>query len=413
VSVLTAVLFSLPSLAGELLSGRFYTVPEKIYVNQAFELHFELEVTFGSEVGEMRVSGIPNSPDLVTLGQLETVSQNRIMRDAQAINVLHFVAAARGFKPVDQTFEPALLCMLSERKTTGFFSQIQSYQKQLRLAPFRLRVQPLPEAGQPAHFSGAIGAFRLNGRVSQTSVRPGDLITLRLELAGQGWLGDAAMPAPLPSPLFKSYPAKELLREPLRVQTEQVFIPAGTNATEIAAARFSYFNPASERYEETTAGPFRLTFAEGPAAPKTEDVRIIDTAAPSAAGALPPTVTLEGVDLALRQVLPLLAGGAGALAAFFVFFLLHGRHARLAFAAAAALLAAGLGAGYALGGKASEKTRTLARHAEVLFAPSRAAATLFALNPGAAVTPLESAGAWVRIDASGRRGWIPASSLSD
>ncbi len=406
-------LFFHPALAGEIFSGRLYTVPAKIYVNQAFELHFELEVTSGSDVENIRISGMPNSPDLLTLGALETVSQNRIVRDAQAINVLHFVASARCHQPIAHTFETALLCTLSERKNIGFFSHIQSRQGQRQLEPFALRVLPLPEAGRPAHFSGALGSFRLSGRCSQTSVQPGDIITLSLELAGQGWLNNAVMPAPPPSPLFKTYSAKERLREPLRVQTEQVFIPTATNATEIAAARFCFFNPATERYEESVAGPFRLTFTEVSASPKADDVRVIDTALPAAAESLPQAVSLDRMNLTLRQVFPLLVGCAGALAAFFVFFLLYGRHARLAFAIGAALLAAGIGAGYALSGKTAAATRTLARHTPVLFAPSRASATLFELNPGVAVIPLENAGAWVRIDAAGRRGWIPAQALKD
>lgn len=406
-------LLSLSCLAGEIISGRLYTVPEKIYVNQAFEVHFEIEVSFGTEVENMRVSGIPNAPDLLTLGQLQTVSQNRITRDSQAISVLHFAAAARCQQPIGQTFEPTLFCVLSERKNTGFFSRVQSVQKQHKLNPFTLSVLALPDAGRPAHFSGAIGSFRLSGRLSQSAVQPGDIITLSLELAGQGWLGDARMPAPPPSPLFKNYPSKERLREPLRVQTEQVFIPTATNATEIAAARFSFFNPATGRYEESVAGPFRLTFTAVSSAPKADAVRVIDTALPATAEALPQTVTIERVNLTLRQAVPLLTGFAGALAAFFVFFMLHGRHTRLAFAFGAALLAAGIGAGYALSGKTVETTRTLTRHTEVHFAPSRSAATLFALNPGAAAIPLENAGTWVRIDSSGRRGWIPSSALSE
>ena len=59
-----------PALAGELFSGRLYTVPEKTYVNQAFEIHFELEVSFGSEVEDLRISDFPSNPDLITVGRL-------------------------------------------------------------------------------------------------------------------------------------------------------------------------------------------------------------------------------------------------------------------------------------------------------------------------------------------------------
>ena len=58
----------LPLHAGEFVSGRLYTVPETIYVNQAFEIYFELEVTFGSEVEDLRIRDFPNQPDLLTVG---------------------------------------------------------------------------------------------------------------------------------------------------------------------------------------------------------------------------------------------------------------------------------------------------------------------------------------------------------
>ncbi len=406
-------LAAFPSLAGEIFAGRLYTVPEKIYVNQAFEIHFELEVSSGCEVEDLRISDFPNNPELLTVGRLENASRNRITRDKQAIDVLHFIASARCHKPVDHTFAPGLHCMFVERRTSGFFSHWQSSPKQHKLDPFALRVSALPEEGRPSHFSGAIGVFRLNGRLSQTLAHPGDIITLSLELSGQGWLADAVMPTPPDSPLFKVYPAKERVREPLRIQTEQVFIPSSTNAAEIAAARFCFFNPATGRYEESVAGPFRLTFIDTPNAPKTDEVRVISTAASGSAPAASQTVTLERVNLSLRHAVPLLVGCAGALAAFFVFFQLFRRHTGLAFLLSAALLAASGGAAYALSGKTATVARTLDRRTDVLFAPSHAAAILFTLNPGTPVIPLETAGTWIRMDAAGRRGWIPASSLRD
>lgn len=412
-AVLSVLSVALATHAADLLSGRLYTVPEKIYVNQPFEIRFDLEVTAGAEVEDLRISDFPNDPSLLTLGRLETASRSAASRDSQTINVLHFIATARGLKPIDQTFNPRLQCSLVQRRSVGFFSQWQSYPRQLQLAPFKLRVLPLPSEGRTENFSGAVGAFRLSGRLSQNIVRPGDIITLTLDLTGRGWLAEAQLPVPPSSPLFKTYPAKERLREPLHLQTEQVFIPQSTNAAEIAATRFCFFNPEKERYEESVAGPFKLTFSDAAAAPKTEDVRVIDTTRPAPAETLPQTVSLERMHMTLRQALPLLVVSAGAIAAFFVFFLLYGRHTRLAFACGAALLAAALGAGFAMSGKTEATTRLTAKQAEALFAPSRTAAWLFSLNPGTAVTPLETAGPWVRIDAGGRRGWIPAETLGE
>ena len=408
------LLLSPYSFAGDLLGGRLYTVPEKVYVNQAFEIHFELEVTFGSEVQDVRISGFPNNPDILTVGPLEDAADSRVARDGQSITVRRFIAKARGHRPIDHTFSPVVNCALVERRNAGFFSHWQSFPKQKPLAPFPLRIQPLPETGRPENFSGAIGSFRLSGQLSQTTVRPGDIITLSLDLDGQGWLGDnTAMPAPPTSPLFKTYPAKEALREPTHLKTEQVFIPQTTNATEIAAIRFCFFNPATGRYEESKAGPFRLTFSDASTAPKADEVRVIDTARSTTSETLAKSVTIEKVNLSLRHAAPLLAGSAGVLIASFIFFLLVGTHKRLAIIAGLLALVGGICAAWLLSGRTDTATRQLARRAEAHFAPSHAAATLFPLNPGTSVIPLESSGAWIRVDASGRRGWIRAEALED
>ena len=407
---LCSALCALPSHASEIFSGRLYTVPEKIYVNQAFEIHFELEVSSGNEVEDLRISDFPNNPDLITVGRLETTSRNRITRDAKAIDVLTFTAAARSHQPIEHTFNPSLQCMLVERRTTGFFSHWQSYPAQRQLEPFALRILPLPAEGRPASFSGAIGAFRLTGRLSQTNIQPGDIITLTLELAGQGWLGQAAMPAPAASPLFKYYPAKETLREPLRVTTEQVIIPNATNATEIASVRFSFFNPATGHYEESVAGPFRLTLSRE-ATPKAEEVRVISTIRTDTADTASGAPTLKQTGMTLRQAAPLIAVClAGALGGF-LFFMLYGRHSGLAFLAVGLTLTLGGGIGYTLGNQATDATCTLAHRVEVRFAPSATSAALFSLNPGTPVVPLETAGTWTRIDAAGQRGWIPGGAL--
>jgi hypothetical protein len=413
ISVFSILSFILNAHAGELLTGRLYTVPEKAYISQAFEIHFELEVTSGNEVDNLRISDFPNNPELLTVGKLETVSRSRVTRDGQAIDVLHFTADARGHKPVSHTFNPSLQCMLVQRQSRGFFSQWQSSPKQLQLAPFTLCIQPLPDAGKPPYFSGAVGVFRLTGQLSQSAARAGDIITLSLELSGTGWLNDAPMPTPSATPLFKTYPVKERMREALRVLTEQVFIPQSTNATEIAAVHFSYFNPITCAYEESVAGPFRLTFSEMPASPKVSELRIIAPSEHMAPSIGNQSVTIERVNQSVRHAVPLLVTGASVLAAFFVFLQLYRSHMRLALLCAITLLAVGGGAGARISVKSSAAQSVTSQRTEALFAPSHAAQPLFILNPGTPVMPLESVGTWVRIDASGRRGWIPADAMKD
>ncbi len=397
--------------AAEIFGGRFYTVPDKLFVNQAFEIHFELEVSPGCEIEDLRISDFPNDADAVSVDPMRSLSRNRTTRSDRTLDVLHFAASARCSKPIDHTFSPFLQCMLVERRNSGFFSHWQSFSAQRQLAPFSLHAQPLPAVGRPAAFGGAVGTFRLTGRLSQTSVRPGDIVTLTLELDGQGWLGAAPMPAPAASPHFKMYPPQEILREPLRVKTEQVLIPASTNAVEIAALRFAFFNHAAGRYEESVAGPFRLTFTQA-AAPQTEEVRVINTSDGADVGFSPQKgFALEHADQTLRQAAPLIAVCVSAVVGILLFFMLFGRHTRTAVLVGVLSLGLGIAAARALGSRKTTGTLALAHRVELRFAPSQASAALFALNPGTAVIPVEKAGTWTRIDADGRRGWVPSSAL--
>ncbi len=406
---------------GELYGGRLYTVPERVFVNQPFEIHFELEVSPGNEIQDLRISDFPNDEKLLALGRLENTTRTRGTRDGQPTETLRFTASARGLLPLEQTFHPRLQCTLVERRSFGFFTRWQPQPKQLQLAPFTLSLRALPEAGRPPHFSGAVGRFSLTGSLSQSAVRPGDIITLSLDLSGQGWLGEAPAPAPaLPSEhesLFKTYPAKERLREPLRIRTEQVFIPLATNAAAIPPARFSFFNPETAAYEECAAGPFPLSFrTQESDTPPPAEVRVLTPDAPAAAPAAataPVSVSVARVNQRARQHAPILAASLFALAAAFLFLHLRGRHTRLGLALAALLLGLGALTARALHARPAARPRQVARRVEPLFAPSRAAPPLFALNPGDAVTPLERAGDWLRVDADGRRGWIPASALAE
>src|SRR5574344_1574486 len=153
--------------AEEIINGRFYTEPEKVYVNEPFELRLELVVTFGGEIEDLRIGGIPNDPTLLELGQMRQLSQTRESRDGRDVSVFHYSVSARGKKAFSRHCAPALSCSLVVRRAVGFFSHWQAYPQEKSLAPFDLKILSLPETGWPAGFTGAIGSFRLSGKLSQ------------------------------------------------------------------------------------------------------------------------------------------------------------------------------------------------------------------------------------------------------
>jgi hypothetical protein len=113
---------------------------------------------------------------------------------------------------------------------------------------------PLPEAGKPATFTGAVGQFRMEFSASPTNVAVGDPITLRVKLDGRGALDAVALPEQPAWKEFKAYPptAKTETRGDLGLEGtksfEQVIVPQNTEIKELPAFEFAYFDPERRAY---------------------------------------------------------------------------------------------------------------------------------------------------------------------
>lgn len=115
------------------------------------------------------------------------------------------------------------------------------------------QVKPLPAAGRPPHFTGAVGRYEITANAKPLDVAAGDPITLTLTIRGQGNL-ETLLPPSLPE-------LEELSRD-FRVPSDPL---AGTvrggakrfvqtlrardeTVTRIPAIPFTYFDPDKEAY---------------------------------------------------------------------------------------------------------------------------------------------------------------------
>ena len=62
-------------------------------------------------------------------------------------------------------------------------------------APLTLDIRPVPSAGQPASFSGAIGRFQVEVDANPKSLRVGDPLSVTLTVRGEGLLETVHPPA--------------------------------------------------------------------------------------------------------------------------------------------------------------------------------------------------------------------------
>lgn len=137
--------------------------------------------------------------------------------------------------------------------------------------PVPVRVLPLPEAGKPADFTGAVGRYALDVNANPTTLRTGEPVTLTIRVVGQGNLATLAPPKFTPPEGFKSYEpvVKSKQTDDMGYTGEKVFeqviVPLSVRATVIPPVTFSFFDPEAGRYQTLGRRPIQLRVQESPA----------------------------------------------------------------------------------------------------------------------------------------------------
>jgi len=175
-----------------------------------------------------------------------------------------------------------------------------------------IEVKPLPAEGRPASFQNAVGQFSFAGRVDRTSMTEDDLLTLRLEVGGQGYLGSIAQPV-LPDLPGWSQVGCQTKTEALGQSKSQggkkifevLLRPEKAGALSIPAIPYSFFDPSKGRYSEQTAGPFNVQVAKG------KEQKLIVTGPQGVAGPKPSGAQFFGEQIAYIRTE--LAGQAASL----------------------------------------------------------------------------------------------------
>ena len=150
-----------------------------------------------------------------------------------------------------------------------------------------IRAEPLPEAGRPAGFTGAVGDYRLSAEVRRDGSSLGDrtavageALVLRVELEGTGNLRAAGTPVLPEGPearrAFRFFDPDASSETGLREEGaglafggrqiwEFPMVPEAGGVRNIAAVTLDVFNPRTGAYEELASDPLRIR-VEGAAA---------------------------------------------------------------------------------------------------------------------------------------------------
>ncbi len=147
-------------------------------------------------------------------------------------------------------------------------------QKTITLKPDTtpVTVLPLPVAGRPADFAGAVGQFQVASALAPASGTVGDPLTFKLTVTGKGNLARVSADTLHDSPQWRVYRPESKLTadDDSGLQGFKTFsqpvVPLQSGQLTLPGVSFSYFDPEVAHYVTRGTQPIRVTVAPGAAA---------------------------------------------------------------------------------------------------------------------------------------------------
>ena len=159
------------------------------------------------------------------------------------------------------------------RGRPNFFGQVQIVEDSKRVSAGSkvITVKPLPEAGKPKDFSGAVGKFNFKVTPSRTGLKFGESLNLNISVTGTGNLKLFSLPKPeVPSTLEMYDPEhSENVTTPLTGMTGSIadkytIIPQSKGNFPIKPMHFTYFDLSSGTYKTIASPEIMLNVLDGP-----------------------------------------------------------------------------------------------------------------------------------------------------
>ncbi|RZK79232.1 MAG: protein BatD [Pedobacter sp.] len=160
----------------------------------------------------------------------------------------------------------------------------------VKSTPITINVKPLPEAGKPEGYQGAVGNFSIISTADKTSLKANEAVNYTVKISGSGNLKLLKAPVLNLADDIEKYDPKitDDITETLSgVSGSRAFnyllIPRHEGNYKLEPQTFSYFNPSSGKYITLTTNGFDLKVAKGIASANVtalgngqQDVKILD-----------------------------------------------------------------------------------------------------------------------------------------
>jgi len=177
----------------------------------------------------------------------------------------------------DLLIDPLAMTFLVRLQIKGIFDNpfgnYQDVKFPVKSAPVIIHVTPLPAAGKPANFSGAVGNFTVNSDVDKKELKANETLNYSFEVSGSGNLNLINAPTITPPPDIEKYDPKT--DDHITVDDKGVsgsrkysylLIPRHEGEYTLnPITGFSYFNPATKRYVTLPVQGYHIKVDKGDA----------------------------------------------------------------------------------------------------------------------------------------------------
>jgi hypothetical protein len=169
-----------------------------------------------------------------------------------------------------------------------FFSSTQ--QMKAKAGMLEITVKPLPAAGKPRDFSGAVGHFEFTAEGRPKQVKVGDPVAMTLRVSGRGNFDRMTAPVLKDPTGWRTYPPTSAFEADDEInyngtKTFEYAVVPEERKTEMPIFEFSYFDPLAEKYVTLHSETAPLTVERG-APPATPPPTV--AAAPESRAEAPP-----------------------------------------------------------------------------------------------------------------------------
>ena len=134
-----------------------------------------------------------------------------------------------------------------------------------------INVKPLPEAGKPVDFSGAVGSFDFKVTPSKTSLKHDESLDLVVSVSGKGNLKLFSLPKPVVPNALEMYEAvhSEQVNTPLSGMTGKIadrytIVPQYKGSYPVKPIKFTYFDLDTKSYKTLSSPEIIVNVVDGP-----------------------------------------------------------------------------------------------------------------------------------------------------